>query len=686
MPDFDPAREFSTSGTSEPKRHPPNVFVAPSSSHHPLPSFVAGGAKVSDWSAILDELPYGLVVLGPRQELRHENQACRRLTGLGIEESGGVEKWLEELCPDPEHREKVIRSWREEIWRNQLTRTFTLRTADQKPKEIEFRSSLLRDGGITLTLDDVTERRRAEETSRHGKLRFRALFTHTREGVLLTDRTGRVIDANPAFLKLVGRSQKEVRMSSLGELIQSEPEAANEEGASGATEVQLQTAQGPRRVRKTDCPVGEADEPSLMSVHLIEPISEDEVQTERIRARLKTVARKAQALLNAVPDLILLINEDGSLADFAPPPTPWPELEIADSWRGRPLAETWPALNDLWEQCRQKVQEGMGTVQAGLREKSDKGFAFSATFASCGDGQMLVVVRNRGEEDGPREQDSWEKSAVVHAPLGILRLDAEGRPIAANPAAITLLGEAALSGDSPRLDTASLPDGVVAEFVALEQDQDSGSLVFLRETAEAIASDPAPELTAKAALERHQHSFRNHLQLVTSLFSLEPQGEAAREAFFKWQVRLRSLALSCPRDPSGSLWLTALLRDLADEVCSLAGRGPGRREVVVSGEESLEVVASRAPALCLLVGELMRAILATPQFGPGPALYVEVGPLADGGFRLLLRAGAKRVFTFGDRDSELETLELLAAQLQGRLESAGEFVQEWTLVVPRRPY
>ena len=135
MPDLDPARELSSPGTSEPKLHSPNVFAAPGA-HHPLPAFAAGGSKVPDWPSILDGLPFGLVVLGPRQELRHENEACRRLTGRGIAEAGGVESWLAALCPDPEHREKVVRSWREEIWRNQLTRTFTLRTAEQKPKEI----------------------------------------------------------------------------------------------------------------------------------------------------------------------------------------------------------------------------------------------------------------------------------------------------------------------------------------------------------------------------------------------------------------------------------------------------------------------------------------------------------------------------------------------------------------------
>ncbi len=687
MPDLDPARELSSPGTSEPKRHSPNVFAAPGA-HHPLPAFAAGGSKVPDWPSILDGLPFGLVVLGPRQELRHENEACRRLTGRGIAEAGGVESWLAALCPDPEHREKVVRSWREEIWRNQLTRTFTLRTAEQKPKEIEFRSSLLRDGGITLTLDDVTEARRAEESSRHGKLRFRALFTHTREGALLVDRTGRIIDANPAFLAMSGRTLKELRLAALSDLVQSESgeaEGADADPAPLRRVVRLRTATGERAMGSIRCSVGEPGEPSPMDIHLFDPAEPGDALADRIRSRLRVVAQKAQALLNAVPDLILLINEDGTLADFAPPPSPWPDLVPDEGWRGRPLSETWPVLGGLLEKCRPQVLGEARTVHAGIRATGEGGFEFSATFASCGDGQILAVVRNCSDERAARERELWQAAAFERAPLAMLRLDAQGRVANANAAAAALFGEGgAKPGEGGFLPSDSLPPGVVAEFLALEHEgKPRGSLVFLSPE----PSSPPEAAVARSAQERRQHGFRNQLQLVTSLFSLEPQSAAAREAFLKWQVRLRSMAQACPCDDRTTVWLLPLVRDLADEVCSLVGRGPGRREVIATGDESLVVDATSAPALGLLMGELMRLALATRQSGPGAGLYIDARPHPGGGFRIAVRPGANRVFAFADREAEIETLELLADQLQGRLDPAepGDSAKEWTLVVPRRP-
>ena len=55
-----------------------------------------------------------------------------------------------------------------------------------------------------------------------------------------------------------------------------------------------------------------------------------------------------------------------------------------------------------------------------------------------------------------------------------------------------------------------------------------------------------------------------------------------------------------------------------------------------------------------------------------------------GGFSLSIRPGAQRTFVFTDRDSEIETLEILTEQIQGRLEPVDPAnpSREWILVVP----
>lgn len=658
---------------------------------------------------MLDTLPYGFVLLGTKQEVRHENALCRQLTGHGIVESGGIESWLTALCPETEHREKVIQSWREDIWRNQLTRTFTLRTAAQKPREIEFRSSLLPDGGMTLTLEDVTETRRAEETQRNGRWKFRALFSHTRTATVLVDRSDRIIDANPAFIQLSGIGMKDLRLSPFPDLLhpaEASALAAAEQGLLGGNgadsrprpseertlsrEIWLRTRTGERRTLLTWCPVGEPGSPPLMSLYLFENPEEEDVR-ERLRSRLRAVAKKAQALLNAVPDLILLIERDGTISDFAPPPSPWKELQPDDTWRKRLLSDVWPVLGNVFSQCLGQILDRTRTIQAEIRGPGSGNYEFSVTLSSGGDDQVLAVVRNLTELRSLRERSFWQNAAFAHAPLPMLKLDTRGKIDAANEAAAAVLEADTDSTHGSSFAEADLPGGMVAEFLALEDEGTSrGSIVFLKDApgfskpSVIHRSAVASSCDGPPAQERRQHSLRNQLQLVTSLFSLEPQSTAAREAFVKWQVRLRSMALACPYDLSNTVWVFPLLRGIADEICSLAGRGPGRREVIVTGDENLTVDAQTATPLSLLAGELMRLVLVTRQPGPGPELYVNALPHSAGGFSLSIRPGAQRTFIFTDRDSEIETLEILTEQIQGRLEPVDPAnpSREWILVVP----
>jgi hypothetical protein len=105
----------------------------------------------------------------------------------------------------------------------------------------------------------------------------------------------------------------------------------------------------------------------------------------------------------------------------------------------------------------------------------------------------------------------------------------------------------------------------------------------------------------------------------------------------------------------------------------------------VTGEESLTLDRQTATPFSLLIGELMRLVLASRQPGPGPELHVHLAGHLDGGFSLKVRPGANRRFIFTDRDSEIETLVLLTEQIQGRLEptDAGNPAKEWVLVVPQ---
>jgi PAS domain S-box-containing protein len=64
--------------------------------------------------------------------------------------------------------------------------------------------------GLSVLVSDITERKRGIEILRGNEARFRALFEHSFEGVLLTSPMGTIRAANPAACRMLGRSEREI--------------------------------------------------------------------------------------------------------------------------------------------------------------------------------------------------------------------------------------------------------------------------------------------------------------------------------------------------------------------------------------------------------------------------------------------------------------------------------------------
>ncbi|HLP30508.1 MAG TPA: PAS domain S-box protein, partial [Geothrix sp.] len=74
-------------------------------------------------------------------------------------------------------------------------------------------------GEFVAVLDNITHRKEAEEALRASQSRFMAVFKASPAGIVLSrSETGQIIDANPAFLRLVGYSLEEVHGRSSVEL------------------------------------------------------------------------------------------------------------------------------------------------------------------------------------------------------------------------------------------------------------------------------------------------------------------------------------------------------------------------------------------------------------------------------------------------------------------------------------
>lgn len=162
-------------------------------------------------STYLDALPCGVLVLDDMGAVLFQNQPLARLLGRPVQPQESIEDWLAAACPGEKHRQQVSSLWREDVWRRQLTRCFSLATADGLLKELEFQPARLPGGGLLVCIQDATEKCRHEELLRATEAKFRAILQESPTAIVLLDKAGSVFEVNHAAEHLFGQPKSELR-------------------------------------------------------------------------------------------------------------------------------------------------------------------------------------------------------------------------------------------------------------------------------------------------------------------------------------------------------------------------------------------------------------------------------------------------------------------------------------------
>lgn len=161
-------------------------------------------------ATVLAAVPAGIAWVDPSLRYRYANDAWARVAGRPAPPGGS----LDEDFPEASARsipalvrralERGAREAEADVTRDGQSRVLHVRVV---PANAE--------GGCVVAVDDVTEARRVEEERRAQEMRFRLVFESDLLGLLFWGRDQRILDANDAFLGLVGRSRAEVEAGTL---------------------------------------------------------------------------------------------------------------------------------------------------------------------------------------------------------------------------------------------------------------------------------------------------------------------------------------------------------------------------------------------------------------------------------------------------------------------------------------
>lgn len=90
---------------------------------------------------------------------------------------------------------------------------FSYLRAENDVAWVHISTTAIREGGRVVgvlgVLLDITKRVQSEQALKESELKYRTLFQDSRDAIFITDRTGRLTDVNPTFLKLFGCTEEE---------------------------------------------------------------------------------------------------------------------------------------------------------------------------------------------------------------------------------------------------------------------------------------------------------------------------------------------------------------------------------------------------------------------------------------------------------------------------------------------
>ena len=163
----------------------------------------------TNFRTLVDSAPLGIALIAEHGRLVLINAAFIRMFGYDLQEIPDIDTWLDRACPDSGRHGEAARRWRMLIGENSAphpeTGLLKIRRADGQRRDIEFVAEQLPDRRTLATFSDITERRLDEVRLQ----RAAKVFSHAREGIIITDADGTIVEVNDTFVHITGYTRKE---------------------------------------------------------------------------------------------------------------------------------------------------------------------------------------------------------------------------------------------------------------------------------------------------------------------------------------------------------------------------------------------------------------------------------------------------------------------------------------------
>jgi PAS domain S-box-containing protein len=163
---------------------------------------------------LVEKSPFALAMIDQEGYYTYVNPRFTELFGYTLEDIPAGKDWFEKAYTDPERRKEAIAAWLEDLRKHPLgeihPRTFPVTCKDGSEKLILFRTVTTEQGDHLITYEDITERKKAEETLRESEEKYRAILESIEEGYYEVDLRGNITFCNDYLCKILGYPREEL--------------------------------------------------------------------------------------------------------------------------------------------------------------------------------------------------------------------------------------------------------------------------------------------------------------------------------------------------------------------------------------------------------------------------------------------------------------------------------------------
>ncbi len=168
--------------------------------------------KTATLDQIIESNPHGIALIDANDQYLYINSYFTKLTGYTLKDIPDKKIWFKKAYPDMYYKKQIAQIWKNDKKKHgmSMTREFTIRCKNGKTKQIEFRSTYLKDQTISV-LTDVTKRREAEDSLRDSEERLKAIFGANPDPVAVYNAIGHPLYLNDSFFEVFGWTLKELQ-------------------------------------------------------------------------------------------------------------------------------------------------------------------------------------------------------------------------------------------------------------------------------------------------------------------------------------------------------------------------------------------------------------------------------------------------------------------------------------------